>query len=172
MILEELLNDINLFIILCTIAFIIIILTVLAVIMLVKYVKLKKRYDIFMSGFYEDRNFEEMLDMMTGQIEFQEKKSIDISKRLSVLENNVQFALQKTGIVRYKAFENKGGDQSFSIALLDRKNNGFVITSIYNDGVSSVYGKEIKEGESVHRLSDEEKTALDKARRYFEENLQ
>ena len=74
-------------------------------------------------------------------------------------------------MIRYKAFENSGGDQSFSLALLDKKDNGFVITSIYNEGNSSMYGKEIKEGKSEHRLSEEELKVLENAKNFSEKNI-
>ena len=66
-------------------------------------------------------------------------------------------------LIRYNPFSGVGSDQSFSIALLDGNNNGFVITSIYSREGNRVYGKSLKEGKSEYSLSDEEKKAISKA---------
>lgn len=158
-------NEENLLLILAVMAVLIISLLVTTVFVLFKSIKLKRSYDVFMSGFYENKDFENVFETLINEVKYQEKKSIDIGKRIAVLENNIVFAIQKSAVLRFKAFENKGGDQSFSIAMLDAKNNGFVITSIYNDGLSSVYAKEIKEGASEHRLSDEEIKVLESAKK-------
>lgn len=158
-------NEENLLVILAAMAFIIIILIVTTILILIKSIKLKRNYDVFMSGFYEDKNFADIVETLINEVKYQEKKSIDIGKRVALLENNIVFAIQKSAVLRFKAFENKGGDQSFSVALLDAKNNGFVITSIYNDGLSSVYAKEIKAGTSEHRLSEEEIKVLENAKK-------
>lgn len=71
--------------------------------------------------------------------------------------------LQKLGVVRFKAFPGIGGDQSFALALLDGKNNGVIISSIYGRDDSRVYAKPINEGKSSYNLSSEEEEALKKA---------
>lgn len=69
--------------------------------------------------------------------------------------------LHKTGMIRFNPFRDIGGDQSFSIALLDGKNNGVVISSLYSrDGVR-VYAKSILDGQSnKYPLTQEEKLAI------------
>jgi hypothetical protein len=66
-------------------------------------------------------------------------------------------------VLRYNPFDNVGGDQSFSIALLDANNNGFVITSLYAREGTRVFAKPIKNGESEFPLSEEEKEAINRA---------
>ena len=56
-----------------------------------------------------------------------------------------------------------GGNQSFIIALLDGKNNGFVISSLFVKEGSRVYTKEIKAGKSDYKLSKEELEAIERA---------
>jgi hypothetical protein len=56
-----------------------------------------------------------------------------------------------------------GGNQSFVIAFLDQKNNGFVISSLFVKDGNRVYTKEVKDGKSDHTLSSEEKEAIEKA---------
>ena len=86
-----------------------------------------------------------------------------ISKELADLKKESKFSIQKTGIVRFNPFSEVGGDQSFSVALLDANNDGVVITSLYTREGNRVYGKPIKNSQSGYQLSDEEKNAINKA---------
>jgi len=79
------------------------------------------------------------------------------------VETNLTFALQKIGFLRYNAFADMGSELSFSIALLDKYNNGFVLTSIYGREKSVSFAKPIKNGESNVPLSPEEMIAIDRA---------
>jgi predicted Zn-dependent protease len=72
----------------------------------------------------------------------------------------LQGSYQKFAMVRYNPFRETGGDQSFSMALLDLRNNGIVITSIHGREVDRIYAKEIIDGKSKHNLSAEEIQAI------------
>jgi hypothetical protein len=82
------------------------------------------------------------------------------------LEKNREEArgyLQKWSLLRYKAFANTGGDQSFSLVILDRKGDGVVLSSIYGREESRIYAKAIKGGKSSYPLSEEEQQVLARA---------
>lgn len=68
--------------------------------------------------------------------------------------------LQNVGMVRFDAFDDIGGEQSFSLALLDTKNNGIAFSSLYGRQYTRLYAKAIKNGKSEHPLSNEEQNAL------------
>jgi len=87
----------------------------------------------------------------------------DFQKISKELEDLKKFSIQKVGIVRFNPFKEVGGNQSFSIALLDGNDNGIVITSLYTREGNRVYGKPIKRGQSEYLLSEEEKEAIAKA---------
>ena len=95
------------------------------------------------------------------------KKTEEEIKRLSLeleeIKKKNKRNLQKVGIVRFNPFSEAGGDQSFSIAILDEKNKGIVLTSHYLRDLNRVYAKPIKEGKSNYSLSKEEKQAIKKA---------
>ncbi|MDP2663985.1 MAG: DUF4446 family protein [bacterium] len=86
-----------------------------------------------------------------------------VSQELEDLKKNHFFSVQKIGIVRYNPFSQVGGDQSFSLAVLDGNNDGVVITSYYIREGNRVYGKPISGGKSDYSLSEEEKQAIIKA---------
>lgn len=71
--------------------------------------------------------------------------------------------IQKTGVVRFNPFNEVGGNQSFSIAFLDNKNNGFVISSLFVKEGNRVFAKAVKNGMSDYVLSDEEREAIARA---------
>jgi len=66
-------------------------------------------------------------------------------------------------MVRYNPFSSVGGNQSFSVVVLDGNNTGIIITSLYSQEGNRVYGKRVKEGRPEHSLSGEEEKILNKA---------
>lgn len=83
-----------------------------------------------------------------------------MEQRVSDLEVTLPHCLQRVGLVRYDAFEDVGGQQSFSLAILDSKQTGIVLTSVYTRTDVRVYAKAIREGQPSHPLSEEEQQAL------------
>lgn len=71
--------------------------------------------------------------------------------------------LQKLGLIRFKAFQNSGGDQSFALAMLDAAGDGVVISSIFGRDEARVYCKPVEQGTSPYPMSEEEKEAIAKA---------
>lgn len=95
----------------------------------------------------------------------------EISRRLATLEtgmgqivNAIPHTVQGVGVVRYNPFPEMGGNMSFSLALLDGRANGVVISVLNDRNGSRVYGKAVESGASTYTLSDEEQQALALAR--------
>jgi hypothetical protein len=108
----------------------------------------------------EPKDLKEVLTYLKGLDENFEK----LSQEIKNLKKESNFFVQKVGIVRFNPFSEVGSDQSFSIALLDGKDDGVVITSLYTREENRIYGKPIKGGVSEYSLSEEEKEAIEKAR--------
>lgn len=87
-----------------------------------------------------------------------------ISEKLDALKKQSHFAVQKVGIVRFNPFREVGGDQSFSLALLNDNEDGAIITSHYTRKENRIYGKPIRAGQSDYPLSEEELEAIEIAR--------
>lgn len=92
--------------------------------------------------------------------------------RLEKLEGQTQkaqaalgHAIQGVGMVRFRALPDVGGDQSFSLALVDSEGNGVVLSALYLREGTRFYGKPIVGWNSAYPLTDEEKQALEQARR-------
>lgn len=117
-------------------------------------------FNLFKKSKKEPENLEELL----ARFKNLERDFEKISEELECLKKESKFSVQKTGIVRFNPFKGVGGDQSFSIALLDGNDSGVVITSLYARDGNRVYGKPIKSGQSEYLLSEEEKQAIQKAK--------
>lgn len=110
-----------------------------------------------------NKNLEEFITNYLYKIDDANAISERISSENKILQEKLKKCVQKTGIVRYRAFDNVGGDLSFSVALLDENNDGIVLTGIYGRDYSPTYAKPINSGTSKYDLSEEEKTALNEA---------
>lgn len=96
----------------------------------------------------------------------QKKSGKDISaleKELATYKKEGKLHVQKVGLVRFNPFKELGGDHSFSLAILDGKDTGVIVTGLHTRERTRVYAKEVKNGKSQIELSKEEKQALDKA---------
>lgn len=140
----------------------IVVLFVLYVNLTVKYNKLQSSYNTFMKG-RNGKNLEESLKEKFGEIDsilkVTKQNRIDIKDLTKKLDKN----FQKTGIVKYDAFNEMGGKLSFAVALLDSNNNGWIMNAMHSREGCYTYIKEIVKGESYVELAEEEAEALDKA---------
>ncbi len=93
----------------------------------------------------------------------------EISEVKKALANHQTLALShfsKHALIRFNPFEESGGDQSFTLALLNSKNNGIVLSSLHSRSGTRIYAKEVVEAKAPnHKLSKEEKEAVEKAAR-------
>lgn len=131
---------------------------------------LRAKYNRFMSGVSQG-NMEQLIEECLNQVDEVKQKNKDIENQINHIERNLLQAIQKIGIIRYNAFDNMGGDFSFSIALLDSNDNGFVLTAIHSRENSSAYAKPIIGGRSRYTLSAEEIQAIEQARKNHRERF-
>ncbi|MCK9578772.1 DUF4446 family protein [bacterium] len=91
-----------------------------------------------------------------------EKKLDESNARIRELEDKSKLFFEKFEIVRYNPFNEVGGDQSFSLGILNSNHDGFIFTSIYNKEGNRLYAKPVAKGESKYQLSEEENIILKK----------
>lgn len=149
-------------IIFISISVVLIALIVSTIVLLVKYNKLNKKYNKFMEG-KNGRSLENEVMSVFDDIRYLKSAADKADDEIVSIKNNLTFAYQKMGIVRYDAFREMGGKLSFSIALLNDRNDGYVLNSVHSSEGCYTYIKEIVNGESYIDLGDEEREALDKA---------
>lgn len=156
------LGNIDIGIILIVMAVIILILLVLTIVNICSIVKLKKQYNKFMLG-KNAKSLEKEIVALFEDNKFIKASSEKNKKDIRTLYKNMESAFQKIGIIKYDAFNQMGGKLSFSLALLDENNNGFILNSVHSTEGCYSYTKQIKNGQSNISLGDEEKQALDMA---------
>ncbi len=128
----------------------------------VKLSKLAKKYDKFMRG-RDAETLEEVIYKRFDDIDNLLERDKIKAKQIEDITQNLKIAVQKVGIVKYDAFNEMGGKLSFSLAMLDKENNGYIINAMHSREGCYTYIKEIINGESYIPLGEEEKQALDKA---------
>lgn len=138
----------------------ILILGIMIIVQLVKFDKLSKRYKKFMGG-KNAKSLEKDIVGLYEDIKFLKTSMEKNKKDIQTLYRKFGRAFQKVGIVKYDAFSQMGGQLSFSLALLDENDNGFILNSVHSTEGCYSYTKEIKNGLCDISLGEEEKQALD-----------
>ncbi len=108
-------------------------------------------------------SLEEVIVKYLDKIDKLEEENNERKKQINNITENLLITYQKIGIVKYDAFNEMGGKLSFSLALLDKQNNGFILNAMHSREGCYTYVKEIIDGNSYIALGEEEKKALDMA---------
>ena len=157
----ELLKDYSLELLLASI-FIGLICLILLIVNYSKTNKLIKKYNRLMKG-ADNKNLEAMLLSHLDTIKDGLSRLDDIEADLKNQNARLKKCTQNIGLVRYNAFDQMGGDQSFSVALLDDRGDGFVLTNLYGRNSSSTFAKPVKLRQSTYPLTNEEMEAIERA---------
>lgn len=140
-------------------AIIMVILFILLLVNMGKTNRLRKRYEAFMQG-KNAESLEETLSTRIQQIDQLIVTEKENRTNIEKISNILLHTFQKVGMVKYDAFHEMGGKLSFSLALLDQENNGFIINAMHSREGCYTYIKEILNGNSIIVLADEEREAL------------
>ena len=92
-----------------------------------------------------------------------------LRREVAALRAEAADGLRHLAVVRYDAFGDMGGHLSWSLALLDDRGDGVVVSSIHGRSDARTYAKGVKAGESDHSLSPEELQAIGYAGRAAEQ---
>ncbi|HEX9008373.1 MAG TPA: DUF4446 family protein [Patescibacteria group bacterium] len=109
----------------------------------------------------------DLISSLNHLISVTEQNSDDIKglseKLLQNIEDNKNH-LQRIGFMRYNPFTDTGGDQSFSMCLLDEKGNGIMVSSLHSRENTRLYAKKIENGKpQAQVLSKEEQEVIKQA---------
>ena len=134
-------------------------LMILIIAILVSNRNLKKKYKIMMRG-SNNISLEKLILENLNKIDEANERSKNAVEESKKVENEFKKSISKISVKRYKAFEDVGSDLSYSISMLDAKNNGVILTGIYSRHGSATYAKPIIDGKSTYNLSEEENNVL------------
>lgn len=123
---------------------------------------LKKRYKKMMTG-VDSGNMERMLIGHIDEVKRVMEDHTALKAEQQRMDDVLQRSLTRVGVVRFRAFEDMGGDLSYAVALLDSHNNGVLFSSVFGREGSQAYVKPIENGASSYTLTEEEQRALREA---------
>jgi hypothetical protein len=87
----------------------------------------------------------------------------EVAAALARVDRRVDGALSRSALIRYDAYEDTGGHQSASMAILDSARSGIVLTAIQGRDYARVYVKQLDRGRTPIALSPEEQQAVERA---------
>lgn len=148
-----------LFIAAIVLAVLMLIVIMLLIVQIIKVKKLKGRLDKFLVG-KDGFSLEQEIIGLCEDNKFLKNSTEKNKKDIRNLYKRMESAYQKMGLVKYDAFHQMGGQLSFSLALLDENNNGFIINSVHSTDGCYSYTKEIRNGICSISLGTEEAEAL------------
>lgn len=146
-------------------ALIVLIMFIIMIVNLVQIRKLKKKYTTFMGG-ADAKTLEQTIADHLNEIDGLIASNQENKQNIAQLTSQIKFAFQKVGLVKYDAFQEMGGKLSFSLCLLNEKEDGFIINAMHSREGCYTYIKEIIAGKCVIILSEEENEALEMAKAY------
>jgi hypothetical protein len=105
---------------------------------------------------------------LQGRIDGLHRSVDEVSAALGRLERRLDSTVSRLAVVRYDAYEQTGGHQSASVALLDASRTGVVLSAIQGRDYARIYIMELDDGRAAVSLSPEEQQAVDRAMKALE----
>ncbi len=141
----------------------IVIVLILYITSLIKMHRIRKEYKKFIEKLGNGINIEEILEKHIDRINKTIAKNDELEKLCIKIDSDIKNCVQKVGIYRYNAYKDSGRELSFTLALLDERNDGVVLNGIYSREMSNIYAKPIKNGVSEYKITEEENVAIKRA---------
>jgi hypothetical protein len=128
--------------------------------------KMRRRDEKLFSGKEtQDPNLAVALENLASRLAETNARTERLVAHAQQVDQTLAHSVQGVGLVRFRAFQDTGGDQSFSLAMADGEGNGVVVSALYGRGATRIYAKPIQGWLSPKPLSEEEEQALAEARR-------
>ena len=140
----------------------ILVLLILVIYTMVRLSSMRARYREMMRGTQAD-DLEGMLIGHIHEVEAIAATNAQILEENELIRQFIRKSIVRVASVRFRAFEDMGGDLSYAVAMLDANNDGLIFSSIFARADSRSYIKPIKHGSSAYALTDEEKSVLEEA---------
>lgn len=135
------------------------VLTVMVTVALVLLYRLKKKLRVFMSG-KDGVDLEDTLILLSERTATNERTLTAHKEGLEFIDARVKKSLRGYSLVRYNAYADGGGEQSFASGLLDERGDGYILSVITNRNHVGLYAKKVIGGTAQQSLTREETEAL------------
>ena len=115
-------------------------------------------------GKAKKENLKEILEKILKEVKISKKEIENLRIKIAEIEKEALFHIQKIGLLKFNPFKDIGGEQSFTLSLLNKKDTGVVITALHSRETTRFYVKKIKKGKGAdYELSREEIEAIKEA---------
>jgi hypothetical protein len=122
-----------------------------------------------MAGLYDDIGTERSLQTLLKGVDENREYIRGHAEEIKSILERLDGCFNGIGMVKYNAFEDIGGNQSYSICILTREKNGFMLTNLVGRNSTRGYAIEVRAGVAERELGSEETEALAYALRSIEE---
>jgi len=140
----------------------ILVLAIFVLFLLIQNLLFRKRLKaVFKSA--PNLNLENVLREQIKKTEKLEGETRRLLEETLAIKENLKDAVQKVTVKRFNSLDEAAGNQSFTMAMLDDKNNGFVLTGLQLREQMKLYAKSVEKGVAKIKLSEEEEQALAEA---------
>lgn len=141
------------------------ILIILTIVLLVLVIHMKVKLRHFLIGI-DSANIKDSLTFVGSSLKELERFHKEMEEYLTSVEKRLKKSVQSVQTIRFNPFQGQGagGNQSFATAFLNEEGDGVILSSLYAREHMSVFAKPVKNHQSEHELSGEEKEVLEKAR--------
>lgn len=138
------------------------VLAILVVVQMVQLRALRRQLDMVL----RDVNGESLVDSLNQH--FAERRELrqqhqSMSDRLTDVESRLRASKRFLSVVRFDAFDDVSGQQSFAVAAYDDEGHGVVLSNVVGRSHNRIYAKEMVDGQNPLGWSDEEKQAIQQA---------
>ena len=137
---------------------------IIALISIYFSIKTKNKYEKLAIKLGNGENISDALKDYITKVNDLDKKDDQIIDYCNKINEEINKSIKKVGLVKYNLYNTTKHNLSFALAMLDNKNNGIIINSIYGVDYSNVFSKLIIDGKAKEKLSAEEEEALNIAK--------
>lgn len=106
-----------------------------------------------------------ILEDLLKNISRQDSDLVKVGEILEQIKKRDLRHIQKVGLIRFNPFRDVGGNQSFTLSLLNEEDSGIVLTGLHSRDTTRLYIKDVLRGKGKSELSKEEKNAIEAARK-------
>jgi hypothetical protein len=141
-----------------------IVITILAILVgIIWIIKTEKRLRRFFAG-KKAKDLEDVIINLQTEIAKLTKAKENHELELKTINGKLKKSIRGLETIRFNPFPDQGSNQSFAIGMLNEEGDGVVLSSLYSRERMSVFAKPIKKGKSEYELTEEEESAIRKAK--------
>jgi hypothetical protein len=126
--------------------------------------RVKARHESLYAGAEQEGDLSIALENLANRLSETNARTERLTARAERADATLAHSVQGVGLVRFSAFKDTGGDQSFALALADGEGNGVIISELFRRGETRIYAKPVRGWLSPNILGDEEREALAQAK--------